>query len=374
MIYPKGEPIYENLSSEYTDVLQLLSSLKSEGFSGSIEIVSSGTNGVLLISSGDIIEAILDIESNPTLMGDEAVEELMVLCTQQASIFSVYKLTSEEVDFLATTAQSENTFKDLSTDFVRLDRFVNKLQDEKHTGYIEVSDKNNKVVYILLFKNGLIEGAFVHSESDKPEFKKGKEAQDYMKKLADQSLFISVYRTGSAVPGEIVKEAARTPSPPPANEVVKKSDSWREVKEAITSDLEKAVNAVVAAGGRASFISDIQEIFRKLERIVTDISEKGGFRKILGRVCVEKSEIYPFLDPFDGQFEYSGGILTIADSVPFDTLCAGLASCLNQTLMYLQKEMPKVFVMPQGFKGEIEFSFSDYSDILQNAGIHSIVP
>jgi hypothetical protein len=400
MIYPRGVPIHENLSSEYTDVLQLLSSLKSEGFSGSVEIVSTNSKGVFLISSGDIVEAVVSTEENPTfLVGDEAVEELNILCTQPASTFSVYELSADEMDAVASTVQSDIVFKGLSTDFVRLDRFIKKLQDEKHTGYIEVYSKDNALICVLVIKYGVTESVFAYTESDRPVFKKGKEVQTYMKELYDQSLFISVYRTTPPVfkelPKEPMKEISEKVREVPLKSIEKErevrevsnkspleeksrpvspSDNWWEIKEAMRSDIEKAVNAVVTASGRSNFISDVQEIFRKLERFVAGISEKGGFQKVLKRVCVEKSEIYPFLDPFDGQFEYSGGILTIDNLVPFNTLCAGLADCLHQTLIYLQKEMPKVFTLPPGLKGEIESSFSGFRDILKDAGIQSIVP
>jgi hypothetical protein len=400
MIYPKGELIYENLSSEQTDIRQLLSSLKSEGFSGSVEIFSGKTKGTFLVCSGNIIEAVVNTDIEPAIAaGDKTVEELLVICTAQVATISVYKLHPDEVKFSASSVQSEIVLRGLSTDFVRLDRFIKKQQDEKHTGYIEVFTKDNELVYVLFFKSGLIEGSFVYTGSDRPEFKNGNETQAYIKELFNRSLFISVYKTFSPVFKELpkipIKEATREVKEDVQKEVktggevpvvkekillekkphpVSVSDSWREIKEAMMSDMEKTVNAVVTANGRSNFLSDIQDIFIKLERFIASVSDKGGFLKVLKRVCVEKSEIYPFLDPFDGQFEYSGGILIIDKHVPFDILCAGLADCLNQTLIYLQKELPKVSVLPPGLKGEIEYSFSSYSEILKNARIQPIVP
>jgi hypothetical protein len=404
MIYPKGEPIHENLSSEYTDVPQLLSTLRSEGFSGIVEFISPSRKGAFLICSGDIIEAVVGSDVEPTLaVGDEAVEELLVLCTQPAAVLSVYKSSVEEVEFAASTVQSETVFKGLSTDFVRLDRFMRKLEEEKHTGYIEAFTKNDLPVGVLLLKYGSIESAFVYSESGKPELRKDNDARAFLQNLSSQSVVFSVYKSTLPLPKEVLVEPAKEPvediveeviveasyeamkeklapevdvEPPVTEKVhpVLSSDNWIDVKEAMRLDIEKAVNAVANANGRSSFISDVQGILIKIERFVAGATEKGGFQKVFKRVCVEKSDTYPFLDPFEGQFDYSGGALRVDSLVPLDALCAGLADCLNQTLIYLQKELPKNATLPHGLIGEIESSFSAYLDILRNAGIPSIVP
>jgi len=61
MIIPKGETRHQNLLTSYTDFSALLSTLKSEGFSGIIEIEFPEIKGAVFIDSGDIINAELRI-------------------------------------------------------------------------------------------------------------------------------------------------------------------------------------------------------------------------------------------------------------------------------------------------------------------------
>ena len=58
--------------------------------------------------------------------------------------------------------------------------------------------------------------------------------------------------------------------------------------------------------GRNEFLTAIQRLFLKMEKFMDSFSEKGGFQKTFKKACVEKSESYHFLDPFEGQFEYQG--------------------------------------------------------------------
>ena len=143
MIYPKGEAVYQNLSTEYTDLPQLLSTLKLKGFSGIVEIDMAGKKGAFFVVSGEVINAASGIEIDPPAMvGEEAVEKLLTLSTRPNGVLNVYQLPSTKVEFAASSlVKLEPLFKDLSTDFVRLDQFIKKLQDEKLTGYIEMSDQ-----------------------------------------------------------------------------------------------------------------------------------------------------------------------------------------------------------------------------------------
>ncbi len=55
MIFPKGRARHQNLMTAYTDLSALLSTLKAEGFSGTIEIEFPEQKGILFIDSGEII-------------------------------------------------------------------------------------------------------------------------------------------------------------------------------------------------------------------------------------------------------------------------------------------------------------------------------
>ncbi len=57
MKFPKGEVKHQNLSTAYTNLVALLSTLKSEGFSGTLDVEFPGSRGVLFLVSGEVVNA-----------------------------------------------------------------------------------------------------------------------------------------------------------------------------------------------------------------------------------------------------------------------------------------------------------------------------
>ena len=58
MIYPKGETIHRNLSTEYTDLPGLLSTLKSNDFAGIVEVEGADKKGTFFVGYGRTLNAL----------------------------------------------------------------------------------------------------------------------------------------------------------------------------------------------------------------------------------------------------------------------------------------------------------------------------
>jgi hypothetical protein len=59
MIYPKGDVVHQNLSTEYTDVPDLLATLTSNGFTGVVEVVLPKESGAFFVSKGKVLGAMV---------------------------------------------------------------------------------------------------------------------------------------------------------------------------------------------------------------------------------------------------------------------------------------------------------------------------
>ena len=93
MIFPRGEVVHKNLSTAYTDLSALVSTLKSEGFSGTIEIEFPEHKGTLFFSSGEIVDAEARGGAEPKkLAGQEAAQALLGLTGQKNGMVSIYRL------------------------------------------------------------------------------------------------------------------------------------------------------------------------------------------------------------------------------------------------------------------------------------------
>jgi hypothetical protein len=389
MIYPKGETVYQNLSTEYTDLPQLLSTLKPKSFSGIVEIDTAGKKGAFFIVSGEVVNAASGVESDPpAIVGEEAVEKLLTLSTRPKGVLNVYQLPPIEVEFAASSlVRPESLFKDLSTDFVRLDQFVKKLQDEKLTGYIEIFPKKSRRVGKLSLKAGETVGLRITSESGAPSFFERAATPSLLEEFIKEGATFSVYRSKSfSIPikgtnratAEVKKEAIEVKERKfePIEELNAKEEEIFEVKleekPASTKrpdvlEKQKVENGI--GNGRNEFLTAIQRIFLKMEKFMDSFSEKGSFQRAFKKACVEKSELYHFLDPFEGQFEYQGKKLCLDAKIETEEFITAIAECLDLTLTYIKQELPKNVVLPPGLKGDLESTFKKHRDIIKLADL-----
>ncbi len=401
MMYPKGEAIYQNLSTEYTNLSQLLSALKPKEFSGIVELETAGTKGAFFIVSGEIVNAASGIENDPpAAVGEEAAERLLAFSNNPDGVINVYQLPSGEVESAANSlVKSELVFKDLSSDFVKLDQFVKKLQVEKFTGYLEMSNKKNRRTGTLSLRNGELISLKTVPESGVSSFFESEAVPPVLEEFAEEGTSFNVYR--SKVFSMPVKESKRTvetgkktvESRRSKPELFGKLDVkeeeifevqleekpvfWKKqdiIEEKIEEkpNISKALDFVEetkvennAGNGRNEFLMAIQRLFLKMEKFMDSFSEKGIFQKTLKKACVEKSETYHFLDPFAGQFDYQGKKIYLDEQVGTEEFIKAIAECLSLSLSYIKKELPKNVGFPPGLKGDIESTFKKYQDIIK---------
>ena len=420
MIYPKGEAVYQNLSTEYTNLPQLLSTLKPKGFSGIVEIDMAGKKGAFFMVSGEVINAASGIETDPPAMvGEEAAEKLLALSTRPNGVLNVYQLPSIKVEFASNSlVRPEPLFKDLSTDFVRLDQFIKKLQGEKLTGYIEMSTKKNQRLGTLSLRAGETVGLQVTSGSGgAPAFFEREAIPPLLEEFVRDGATFSVYRIkGFSIPikgtDKVVAEVNRRATEikerklEPLEELNVKEEEIFEVKleekpfpvkrpdfvekqleeppffakgpDFVEKQLEEkpapakrpdfVEKQTVENGvenGRNELLTAIQRLFLKMEKFIDGFSEKGGFQKTFKRACVERSESYHFLDPFEAQFDYQGKKIYLDAKIGTEEFAMAIAECLNLTLSYIKKELPKNMALPPGLKGDIESTFKKYQNIVK---------
>ncbi len=406
MIYPKGEVLHQNLSTEYTDVPQLLATFKTNDFSGVVEIEIGGMKSAFFAASGKVINAAIGVESDPPAMvGEEAIEELLNLASQSKGTLNIYQAPALEVEFAASTLmKSELLFKNLNTDFVRMDLFIKKHADEKLTGYIEIFTKMNQRIGTLSLRDGEIAGLQVLSESGPPCFFDQEGVSPLLDEIMRHGAIFSVYRNLSAPiqkksGAEKKAKAAKTEEPVTEVEkapviefktepviefktepiVEKKAEPVIELKtepapgkSEVRTEKQNANNGV--GQDRNMFLQNLQDVLFKMERFIDGVSTKGSFQRVFNATCIEKSDLYHFLDPFEGQFEYNEKKVRVDDRVETERFAMAIADCLNHTLLNIQKEIPNDLVLPAELKGETESVFTHYHDMIRFSGLQSVVP
>ncbi len=342
MIFPKGKTRHENLMTAYTDLSALLSTLKTERFSGTVEIEFPQRKGVLFVDSGEIINGETKWDGGTKRsIGPEAIRALLALAGQKDGILNIYQLSPEQVAILANSLQHEVVFKGLSTDFTRLDRLLQKLKEEKHTGFIEVFSKAQKALGVLLFQEGEPVEMYTISDSGPSTFGR-KSIPAFVETVVREGAILDIYRAeGKGVAPQPV--AVHTPSP-----------------------------------GKAEPLKEIIQVFEgvlsKAEKLVDESSEKGTFRRMFKKSLIEKSDQYPFLDPFGGEFDYRDGMIQFTGEARGREFTQGISECLQSTIFYIEEELPKSKMLPLKLRAEIESSLEPHRDTVRQLGLESVIP
>ncbi len=382
MIFPKGEVVHQNLSTEYTDVPDLLSTLTSNGFAGVVEVELPHEKGAFFIRKGHVLSAV--VESGPgqaTIFGHEAMDELLSLTSKEVGTLNIYKLSPTQVDAIVSRFCSEIVFKGLMTDFVKLDKFIQKLSMENHTGYIEVFTKKNQIMGTLFLKEGELVDLHLPSESEYPSLSEPKAIPAFLEDVIRQGAVFDVYRSliENVSSGEHETETLAGPVVEDKNEnIIKAEEEPYQEEEVETS--EEAIDDIeeeyteLSTNGRGDVLSILQEVIVKTEKFVDGFSQEGIFLRAFKRALIERSDLYPFLDPFTDQFDYRHGEITLDEEIELNHFATGIADCFNLTLSHLKKEFPKNMNLSPNIKAELESKFKLYQDAMKRFGVQSVPP
>lgn len=383
MKWPRGETVHQNLSTEYTNVPDLLLTLTSNGFDGVVEVVLSRETGTFFVSEGQVRGAA--VESGPgqaTKFGREVTEELLGLINTQVGTLNIYKLSPSQVDAIISKFCSEIVFKGLTTDFVKLDKFIQKLGVEHHTGYIEVFTKKNIIMGTLFLREGEMVDLHLPSEPEVPALSEPQAIPAFLEDVIRQGAIFDVYKScieniPSAEPvaqkrlepaSEVDEEEMLPLEEPtkPGSETVDARDEIEEQAEEIPGEF--------SLDGRDHVLGALKEIIARTERFVDGFSQEGIFLRAFKRSLIEKSDLYPFLDPFMDQFDYRKGEISLDEDVELEQFATGIADCFNLTLAHLKKEFPRTMNMSLNVKAELESTFKLYQDAMQQSGVQSVAP
>ena len=361
MILPKGEVRHQNLLTAYIDVSALLSALKSEGFSGILEIEFPEKRGTIFIDSGEILNAeIREKGDTERTIGQEAIQSFLTFSNQKNGVLNVYRLQPEHVALVTSHLQYEVLFKELSTDFTRLDRLLIKLKEDKHDGFIEVLTKEKKALGVLFVEGGEPVEMFTVPESGPSIFGR-KSIPVFVENVSKQGgAVLNVYKSRSKI---LKKEKPITEGKP-----IPESKPILEGKPVLESKpLEEG------RGGLKELISILQEIISRAEKLVDAASRNGTFVGTFKKSLIEKAETFSFLDPFAGEFEYQDGIIQFSGEVGEKEFTKGILDCLNTTLILLEKELPKNKMLSLKLGAQIKSSLELHSDTLKRLGLAEVV-
>jgi len=102
---------------------------------------------------------------------------------------------------------------------------------------------------------------------------------------------------------------------------------------------------------------------------VDGLSEKGRFLRAFKKSLLEKVDVYPFLDPFSGEFKYVDGSIELVGEVPREDLIHGIGQCLRDALSDLEEELPKNKMLSLKWKADLESSLETHRAAMSRLGV-----
>ena len=297
MIIPKQDAVYQNLNTSFTNFNELLVDLRENSFTGCVQVSFWEYEGVLLLDTGDIINAQEEINES-LISGQDAVKRVITKAKDDDGAISVYALKGEMVTMLASVVKSVVIYENLSTDFTSLEALISKLQTEDHTGYVEVNLREGQQKgYIFLLAGRVIETLLST---------RGEE-------ISGPNVLPRVIDLVSTMGGTFnVYKAA-------IEEALSESEMIR-----VSIDLPQLLEVWGAIIGAVEAVSD-------------DLLTDGVFLNTFKDTLVSIANDYPFLDPFAAKFSYLDGTVSFSGEAKKD-FSQGIGEGLNGTVEILAEQ------------------------------------
>jgi hypothetical protein len=326
MRVPKGQPVHENLNTSYVNVSALLADLQVNGFTGYVEVGSSGYVAYVFIDSGAIIGALEQGDAG-TRSGTDAINGLLVRAERPGNAVSIYQHAPATVQAIAGIIDGHVVYQGLSSEFTDLAKLVAKLRrDAGVTSYVEVvldAERGSGVIYI---SGGEADGVYSPSGATTVT---GPSALAAMVDAAESAgATFNVF----ALPAPPEPAPAPEPAPGPRLAVVPS-----EPVEGAEPEPAPAPPVALGDDDLAPLVGLMGEVIGTIERAVTAWDSNQRFAIELRAAQLEKADRFPFLDPFAAEFEYHAGEIAYVGSIGPDEFAAGLAEALHMAVMALTR-------------------------------------
>jgi hypothetical protein len=289
VVFPKEEPVIENLNSYYLDPAKLLEHYEGQLDSGVIYFKSTAAQGAVFFDKDGLLEGVYESREE-NLLGKGAVERLIHSTQSDNYNIGVYQIQAEQIYFWTSILVAKRVYENLSTEFTDLEGLMRKMASENLSGYIEISMTSSKDGAFVFFRNGRVLGGSY--SWDKGGLDRSKESRDSIIRMAKEKG--AVFHV-SKITADKAESTEKTAKVPPQN-----------------------------------ILESMEEVLVGFENLFhSNRSMKGDFRTLLKRKFLELAETYPFLDPFAGEVEYTDHKIRFTGDASETQLAEGLLASVR---------------------------------------------
>ncbi|MBW1729481.1 MAG: hypothetical protein JRH08_03235 [Deltaproteobacteria bacterium] len=304
LIVPKEKPVVEKLNSYYLHIKKLFEHYQGELGCGAIHFKSPFAEGVIYFDKDEMLNGFFREDGN-TMKGKEAVEHIVEAVDSYNFTISIHQIPAEYIYLWANVPDSEEVYKNLSTEFTELGGLVKKMKDEKLTGFINVIMRDGISGGMIFFNGGqVVGGSFSWRPPSAGDIEQGIEELIEKCKEAGATFYV----------GKIIPQTERLSLEP---QQVTQKNSWH-------------------------VITALEELLGIFEEVVRSNGTPGkDFRTLLKKKFLSKANKYDFLDPFAGEFEYADRKITFVGEATDEDLARGVIESVKELAKEL-KVSPKL--------------------------------
>jgi hypothetical protein len=321
IIIPREKPAIKNMNSYYLDMQKLIEHYQGELGAGVVYFKAPSMQCALFFDEYQVVSGCCE-EKKKKMTGKAAIDRIVKLAPVTNFSVSVYWIRPDRLYFWANLSNSEVIHSNLSTEFTDLDGLIRKMEAEKLTGYIDVRLNGDFRGGLLFFFNGEIIGGL--SQKDQGNVDRSSALREELIAHSRESggkfnvsrIFMDEKTNGTTSPavafkdrGEKAPQAAKTKperTSPPAGKKPPR---------------EKTGNPMAMLESLLATMEGLVKGNRKI---------RNDFETLLNQKFVEKVDRYDFLDPFAGEFRYSGGKILYTGDAGAETLVRAISECVQE--------------------------------------------
>ena len=246
---------------------------------------------------------------------------------------SVFSQKGEMITMLASVANSEAIYENLSTEFTSLDALITKLQGEDHTGYIEVAFAGpDQKGFIFLLAGRVIEALLLI---------RGEET------------------SGSGVPARIL-------------DLTKTAGAVFSVYRSAVEEALSESEMIKVSFNLPQLLEVWGAVIKAVEVTVDDMLGSEEFLNTFKDTLIAKADVYPYLDPFAALFQYNDGEVKFSGEVK-KNFSQAIAECLWATIETLGEQAAlkgkDIFGPTRSAVDDVKNNYPDLVDRFNFAGL-----
>jgi hypothetical protein len=333
IIIPREEPVVQNINSYFLKIEPMVEHYQGEIGTGGIYFKSPVAEGVIFFDEENVLNSNY-LGRKERLTGSAALSKIIATSSVNNFNVSVYHIKPERVYFWANLAEAEPLYGNLSSEFTDLEALVKKLEDEKLTGCIDIQLHKDAGGGLLFFFNGeVIGGSSAGGEGHLDR------TVAYRDDLISQSRQIGgIFNVSrihlNSLPIDRTTAAKQAQAEKAAPGTLKPTSRSSPAAPSRTPPPAKSAAAPISDARR--ILEMLQMLVSLLERVIKSNRKlKVDFETLLNKKFMEKADKYEFLDPFAGEFRYSGGQIFYSGKAGQEELVKAVVECVKEVAVTL---------------------------------------